>query len=723
MRSCPRCSSPYSAQVEFCGLDGTRLQEYDADPLIGSQVDRYRILELLGKGAMARVYRAAHRVLDHEYALKVLFGEIASNPDLAERFRREAQVISKLNHPNVVSVVDFGTTEAGLTYLTMELVRGRMLREVLKAEGPFSPLRAARILRQIASGLAEAHGRGFVHRDLKPSNIMIVEEGSGERVKILDFGLVRAASEGAEEGHLTKTGQFLGTPLYMSPEQILGAEITPQADLYALGVVLFEMLEGRPPFKGNKIAEIRQQHMTGVPPPIRPSLGLETLARLLLEKAPERRPRSAEEVIAVIDLAFVGDAMFSPTLTEHVSESFHSVETTVRAGAAKAGPLAVASEDREPPLLHRPVDEVQEGVGQIPPSSADTGQSPLARAGVLGGATSLLRPPLSFPIAGDRTPPVDVAREFSQEAGPTRLIRMPVELSSAESDPRPRFTSSLASLDLAEASQVDSPMPPLRAPRPTAKVAIAGIAGAALAAALLVASLALQRAGSSRDSSMRSVSGESRAITEVPRDDASRPTNLAPSAGSKESEIAPDRGRAIPRAAAASSAPERGSDPRRDAKDRAEGSAPASPTAQPKKARAAPVGGLDAALAKELQRRGLSTEDIDLLPSVAPKWERWRIARAERNPSLMATAHSSLVSSIREAPINPALVRRKLDRVSDALNRASSAVPVPTLSMLEDRYLDLAKAAAGNPDERQCALLAGKASELLREITSVASAP
>src|SRR5215831_2082701 len=145
MRSCPHCLSPYSADIEFCGIDGTRLRMFDQDPLVGQELDRYRILQTLGDGAMARVYRARHQTLDREYAVKVLFGEIASDKNLAERFRREAQVISKMNHPNIVSVIDFGTSPAGLTFLTMELVLGRTLREAIKKEAPFQPGRALQI--------------------------------------------------------------------------------------------------------------------------------------------------------------------------------------------------------------------------------------------------------------------------------------------------------------------------------------------------------------------------------------------------------------------------------------------------------------------------------------------------------------------------------------------------------------------------------------------------
>jgi serine/threonine protein kinase len=301
MRSCPKCRSPYSANVEFCGIDGHKLVESEQDPLLGQELERYRITGHIGDGAMARVYRAKHHVLDREYAVKVLFGEIASNKELAERFRREARAMSKMNHPNLVSVVDFGTTAEGLTFLTMELIRGRTLRSAIKREAPFSPERTAAITRQIALGLAEAHRNEFVHRDLKPSNVMLVPAGEAEHVKILDFGMVLASDGDSEQGYLTRTGQFLGTPLYMAPEQILCGDVQSQADLYALGVVVFEMLEGSPPFRAKKLVQIHKKHLTAAVPPMRPAKGLEDITRKLLAKKAEYRPRSALEVIEMID--------------------------------------------------------------------------------------------------------------------------------------------------------------------------------------------------------------------------------------------------------------------------------------------------------------------------------------------------------------------------------------------------------------------------------------
>ena len=215
MRACPRCKTPYSSSVEHCGIDGERLIESETDPLIGVTIDRYRVVERLGGGGMAAVYRAVHTVIDRECALKVLWGELASDRNFTERFRREAQAASRIKHENVVEVLDFGTTPEGASFLLMELLPGRTLSSLITEVGALSPARAASIRRDIAAGLAAAHVHGFIHRDLKPANIMLVDVHGRERAKILDFGLVvqRHSSGGDDDEHsLTKTGQTLGTP-------------------------------------------------------------------------------------------------------------------------------------------------------------------------------------------------------------------------------------------------------------------------------------------------------------------------------------------------------------------------------------------------------------------------------------------------------------------------------------------------------------------------------
>src|SRR5687768_12881843 len=171
MRICPRCRSTYAEETDFCGIDGERLLEQDIDPLIGERIDRYEFVERLGGGAMGVVYRARHTELDRYFAIKVLYGEIGANKSLVGRFRREAQAVSKISHPNIISVVDFGTTDNGLNFLVMENVEGATLGEMLAREGALSPEHTAWIAMQVAAGFGAAHKLGFVHCDVKSANV------------------------------------------------------------------------------------------------------------------------------------------------------------------------------------------------------------------------------------------------------------------------------------------------------------------------------------------------------------------------------------------------------------------------------------------------------------------------------------------------------------------------------------------------------------------------
>jgi len=222
---------------------------------------RYEIVEHLARGGMAEVYVAHDQLLDRRVALKVLFPEFAADRSFVERFRREARSAAALNHPNIVSVYDTGE-ENGTYYIVMEYVEGRTLRDIIRSEGPLLPQRAADIGADIAGALAFAHRHGVVHRDVKPGNVLIDRAG---RVKVTDFGIARAGGDVQE--NLTQTGAVMGTATYFSPEQAQGGAIDPRSDVYSLGVVLYEMATGRPPFSGDSPVAIAYQHVRETPPP------------------------------------------------------------------------------------------------------------------------------------------------------------------------------------------------------------------------------------------------------------------------------------------------------------------------------------------------------------------------------------------------------------------------------------------------------------------------
>lgn len=278
---------------------------------------RYRIDRLLGSGGMGAVYRAEHVLMRKTVALKVLHREMTLVPEVVARFEREAIAASRVDHPNVVAATDFGKLEDGGFYLVLEFVEGRSLRAVLDAEGALAPDRAARIAAQIASALAEAHAQGIVHRDLKPDNVMLVERPENpEHVKVLDFGIAKvAANDLAGQPALTRFGSVFGTPEYMSPEQAMGTTVDHRADLYALGVLLHEMLAGETPFHDQDLMALLARQMTAPPPPLPTSVppALRAVVARLLAKRPEERPPSADAVVAaLLPIAGAGGAPPAP---------------------------------------------------------------------------------------------------------------------------------------------------------------------------------------------------------------------------------------------------------------------------------------------------------------------------------------------------------------------------------------------------------------------------
>jgi tRNA A-37 threonylcarbamoyl transferase component Bud32 len=255
--------------------------------------ERYKIEGTLGEGGMARVYRGTDEVLGRTVAVKVLADRYTRDDRFLTRFRREAQAAAALSHPNIVAVYDTGNDGAA-HYIVMEYVEGETLADILRREGPLDPVRAASIAEDVAAALQAAHDRGLVHRDVKPGNVMIDADG---RIKVMDFGIARAAAEDT----LTQTGAVLGTAAYLSPEQAQGDRVDARTDIYALGCVLYEMVAGRPPFSGDSPVSLAFRHVNEEPQPpsvYHPGVPVEIEAVIMraLEKDPDRRFGSAEEL-------------------------------------------------------------------------------------------------------------------------------------------------------------------------------------------------------------------------------------------------------------------------------------------------------------------------------------------------------------------------------------------------------------------------------------------
>jgi serine/threonine-protein kinase len=295
--------------------------------LIGQVIaDRYRVEELLGEGGMGAVYAAEHLSLRKRVALKVVHPEHAGNAELAERFMREAMATSTIDHPNVISALDYGTLEDGTAFLAVQLVRGPSLTKVLQTEGALAYLRAAEIGAQIADALCAAQAHGIVHRDLKPDNVLLqpLDQG-GELVKVLDFGVAKfvhesTVPEGLRAGiEVTQIGIVIGTPGYMSPEQAIGNPADIRSDLYALGVILWESIVGSPLWVAEDLQALVQRQLGEDPPLLREAAhdpripeAFETLVASLLARRAEDRPPDAAVVRDVL-LAIAHQESVEPT--------------------------------------------------------------------------------------------------------------------------------------------------------------------------------------------------------------------------------------------------------------------------------------------------------------------------------------------------------------------------------------------------------------------------
>ncbi|MCU0656638.1 MAG: protein kinase [Polyangiaceae bacterium] len=298
MKVCPQCNLRYPDESKQCFVDGVALVPM-TDPRIGTTIaNRYLIESVLGEGGMATVYKARHKLVDRPCAVKIMSPSLARDRVVRERFRREARAAQKLAHPNIIEIFDHGDTDDGTSYLVMELLRGESLADSLARLTRLPLDRALSICIQIARALARAHDFEVVHRDLKPENIFVgVAPDGSELVKLLDFGIARSM----HDTRLTGVGEVFGTPQYMAPERITSIDAGPPADLYALGIILFEMLTGQLPFDAPDIPTFFVKHLKEPPPRLRSLVpdapeAVEILIDRLLAKDAKQRPVDAHAV-------------------------------------------------------------------------------------------------------------------------------------------------------------------------------------------------------------------------------------------------------------------------------------------------------------------------------------------------------------------------------------------------------------------------------------------
>jgi serine/threonine-protein kinase len=447
--SCPTCASHFSPDGRFCPFDGSPLIAAEAwnpgdDALLGSVVDgRYEVQSVIGEGGMGTVYRVRHKALGKRFALKALRKALAADGEIAARFIQEARTAAAVSHPGLVEITDFGRLESGQVYFVMELLEGRTLASLLRTGGPLPAERALDIVRQLVNALKAAHDSSIVHRDLKPDNIHI-GKGDGERdlVKIVDFGLAKVIGS----SKLTRSGMVFGTPHYMSPEQASGELVDHRADIYALGIVMYEMFTGKVPFEADSYMGVLTKHiyMTPAPPSElrhelkelgaledvimrclqkRPAARYDNLAALLvdLERRLPAGPGRATRALSVLadELELPGRAEVLPRRSGKlvplivVAAAFVAglvlVVALRRPGrTTNHGPVASAPAQKLPAPLARPAASPGgAGVTAAVPASAQTAVAPAPRP-------SAARGPVKKPLMnGQRpapTPPAPVKR-------------------------------------------------------------------------------------------------------------------------------------------------------------------------------------------------------------------------------------------------------------------------------------------------------------------------
>ncbi len=313
MKLCLSCDQKFEDSIEVCPSDGSRLVPKTEDKLVGTLVQsRYRIRSLAGKGSMGMVYRATQEFIDREVAFKVLLDHLGSDTEALKRFQREAKAASRLSHPHITTVYDFGLMPDGKPYLVMDFLSGISLSQYLEQKQYLTLDEAYPIVKDICDALSEAHKQGIIHRDVKPENIVLIEkEGRKNFVKVVDFGIAKFnQDQGDRASRLTRTGSICGSPAYMSPEQCSGKELDACSDIYALGVVLFEMFTGCLPYMSNDLLQLLYLKATEPPPLIntlRPELhmpqAMEALISRCLSKEPQERPQTMEQLWQEFDAA------------------------------------------------------------------------------------------------------------------------------------------------------------------------------------------------------------------------------------------------------------------------------------------------------------------------------------------------------------------------------------------------------------------------------------
>jgi serine/threonine-protein kinase len=393
VKVCPACGAEYAEDAAFCARDRTPLQPAQSRPgLVGQVVgERYQVERRLGEGGMGEVYLARHLLMGRRCALKVMAPALSTSPDALGRFNREATNASRISHPNVCAVYDFGLTSDGLVYLAMELVDGVTLAELAPAGGPMPVSRATEIVAQAAAGLQAAHDLGIVHRDLKLDNIMVASAGDRPAVKLVDFGIAKAmAGVGDASQRVTQSGFVVGTPEYMAPEQLAGDPLDGRADQYALALVFYRLVTGQLPFDADSAQETLVQRLTTPPRPLavahpeaRFPDGLQAVIDVALARQPRDRYATVTDFARALEAVLSGDAASTRVLgtaagaippTRATAAPSRRRGLAIAAAVVVVGALAtlVSMQDRAPEPLPRSAADSSAGPSPAGVEARDT---------------------------------------------------------------------------------------------------------------------------------------------------------------------------------------------------------------------------------------------------------------------------------------------------------------------------------------------------------------
>ncbi len=448
---CPDCATTYQTDTA-CPHDGARPCNAASDPLLGTTIGSHRVAARVGAGGMGTVYRAIHPDIGSRVAIKVLSHDSARDSEAVNRFFEEARTVNLIRHHNIVNILDVARLPDGRPYIVMELLDGVSLKTILR-QGPLSIVELGRIAVTVLDALAAAHEHGVAHRDLKPDNIMISPTG---RVTLVDFGIAKIASA-RPDAVRTETGVILGTPQYMSPEQAQGRSVDARTDIYAMGIMLYEMSTGVRPFEGDSLFEILRQQISEPPRP--PSqraavpADLEQLILIAMAKAPEQRFASARAMQAAVRHATGGSQQATPWPTTPVGVETNSTATAVLATPSSQQPTySTATANVRPPnpaAQHSPPAAHASSFSMIAKSENRTKKSTwLIAAGSVAVVAAVAIPVLSTKQASTISPPtpswLGLAAGVNDPIAPVNFATTPVAAIPACQELQPTLNTVLA---------------------------------------------------------------------------------------------------------------------------------------------------------------------------------------------------------------------------------------------------------------------------------------